>query len=273
MLWIVNTSRTDQVVPVTVDWAALGFPRQAALAVNAETGTDIALADTGFTVPVLKRDFVAVLLVHQGAMDPGLSFVATFDHGQADADHAIGCERLVGDAEIVDGDRGKALAPAAQGVALWSHLNLNGGQGRLAFRARTGTGHGRILRTEASAPHGDRDPLAPALVVETRKAGKDGNEIVLRLDAKATDDPMAQPAVTPRTLAPGWHEFIVTWNDGTVSLNVDATPVGTIKVPGLNIPAAIGPGLLRSARVVIGGRGPVDAIDDLRAWRTAGSVP
>lgn len=66
LLWVVNTSRADAEVKVAVDWKAAGFEPEKTTATNAETGAAVTLGADGFTVPVLQRDFVPVLLVRHG---------------------------------------------------------------------------------------------------------------------------------------------------------------------------------------------------------------
>ena len=67
LLWVVNTSRADADVKVAVDWAKAGFDPAKTTASNAETGAAVSLGADGFTVAVLQRDFVPVLLVREGA--------------------------------------------------------------------------------------------------------------------------------------------------------------------------------------------------------------
>ncbi|MGA2258014.1 MAG: glycoside hydrolase domain-containing protein [Thermoguttaceae bacterium] len=61
LLWIVNKSREDADVKVTVDWKAIGMDPNKVDVTNAETGVRVSPAGHGFTVPVLQRDFVPVL--------------------------------------------------------------------------------------------------------------------------------------------------------------------------------------------------------------------
>jgi len=62
LLWIVNKSRRDLDVHVSVDWKALGMATGNIRVTNAETGEPVRLDGDGITVPVLQRDFVPVLL-------------------------------------------------------------------------------------------------------------------------------------------------------------------------------------------------------------------
>ena len=68
LLWIVNTSRKDADVKVAIDWKTLGLNPQQIVATNAESGTAVTLAADGFTVPVLQRDFVPVLLAPRDSL-------------------------------------------------------------------------------------------------------------------------------------------------------------------------------------------------------------
>jgi hypothetical protein len=65
LLWIVNQSRKDEDVKVTVDWRGIGLNFKAVAGSNAETGAPVALTAEGFTVSVPQRDFVPVLLAPQ----------------------------------------------------------------------------------------------------------------------------------------------------------------------------------------------------------------
>jgi hypothetical protein len=67
LLWVVNISRKDADVKVAVDWKAAGLDAAQTTAVHAETGAAVPLAADGFTVSVLQRDFVPVLLTRNGA--------------------------------------------------------------------------------------------------------------------------------------------------------------------------------------------------------------
>jgi hypothetical protein len=214
----------------------------------------------------LRRDFVAVLLVERRQLGPGQSLLATFDRDVV-ADQAIGCEVLVGEGQLVAGDRGRALAPGEKGIQLWSHLNLRDAAGRLAFRAKLAADkYGTLLRTDAARVGQNAPPPAPPIILEIKKT-KDGDQVVLRVDAKAEKDAPPPPVEMIMSGAAGWHEFDLSWKDRRLTLTVDGKQVGTIPIASLNIPSAPGPPILGMAKFVLGGRGPVEALDDLRAWR------
>jgi len=63
LLWVVNKGRADLDVKVVVDWKMAGLDPKQITASNAESGAAVRLTAEGFTVPVLNRDFVPVLLV------------------------------------------------------------------------------------------------------------------------------------------------------------------------------------------------------------------
>jgi hypothetical protein len=62
LLWIVNKSRADANVAVTIDWKSIGMDPAKIAASNAETGEAISITPTGLKVTVPQRDFVPVLL-------------------------------------------------------------------------------------------------------------------------------------------------------------------------------------------------------------------
>ena len=62
LLWVVNKSRRDLEVKVAVDWKTAGLDPKQITASNAETGAAVRLTADGFSVPVLNRDFVPVLI-------------------------------------------------------------------------------------------------------------------------------------------------------------------------------------------------------------------
>ncbi len=62
LLWVVNKSRRDLEVKVAVDWKTAGLDPKQITASNAETGAAVRLTAEGFSVPVLNRDFVPVLI-------------------------------------------------------------------------------------------------------------------------------------------------------------------------------------------------------------------
>jgi hypothetical protein len=268
LLWVVNTARADRDVVVKLDWKALGFDRAKLMVVNAETGAEISLTGAGVTLPVLKRDFVAVLLVERRKLEPGQSLLATFDGGKAEADQAIGCEVFPGTGTLIDGDRGKALATGDRGVQLWGHLNLQDTRGRLVFRGQIAEGvYGVILSTTTNAPRGMA--VAPGVIIERKKGGKDPDVVVIRLNAAQKKDEPPVPSVnTPLALTPGWHDFDLRWQGEQLTLTVDGQGAGTLAVPSLNLKPTIGPEILGAARIVFGGpRSPLTAIDELKAWR------
>ena len=264
LVWIVNTSRQDRTVDVAIDWAKLGLDRARTIALNAETGREIALTPAGLSVPTLKRDFVAVHLVQRNRLEAGQSFLATFDQGVA-ADEALGLEVIEGADQLVAGDKGKALSVAG-GVTLWSHLNLSDTEGRLSFRARFTDGAGTVLRTSTPAARKGDDALPPGIVVEVlRGKAREPAQLVLRRDDKS-DDRISLPAP-----AAGWRTVTLTWKNGQMGLAVDdRAATGALPVRTLNVLEGTGPDLARVARFTFGGpRSAIEAIDDLAAWRTA----
>jgi hypothetical protein len=62
LLWVVNKTRRDVPVQVTVDWKSAGLNPDTLAASDAETGAPVSLTTDGFTVSVPQRDFVPVLL-------------------------------------------------------------------------------------------------------------------------------------------------------------------------------------------------------------------
>ena len=62
LLWIVNKSCKDTDVKVAMDWKMAGLDPTQVIASNAETGEAVRITAHGFTVPVLQRDFVPVLI-------------------------------------------------------------------------------------------------------------------------------------------------------------------------------------------------------------------
>ncbi len=267
LLWIVNTARQDRQAEVRVDWKALGLDRAKTVAVNAETGAELALTATGFALPVLQRDFASVLLAERRTLAPGQSFAASFEKG-LDADDALGCEVLAGSSKRVALPGGHALSLTNGEVRLWGHLNLRDAEGRLAFRGLVGDQKGgSLLRTEATVPRGATLKAQP-LVVEYQR-GKEGEQVVMRLEGGQAKDAPPPPMVrTPLALAPGWHAFDLSWKDGQLALTVDGQPAGTLAVPSLNLSPGLGPEILGRARFVWGGnRSLLTALDDVQAWR------
>ena len=62
LLWVVNKGRKDADVRVAVDWKTIAMDPHKTDVSNAESGAAVPLTAEGFTVPVLQRDFVPVLL-------------------------------------------------------------------------------------------------------------------------------------------------------------------------------------------------------------------
>ena len=273
LIWVVNKARQSRQAELRIDWKSLGLNRAGTCAVNAETGEDIPLTESGLTLPVEQRDFSAVLLVERRALDEGQSFAASFDKGSLVADQALGCEVLVGASALAESDRGKALAVADSAAQLWSHINLRDRAGRLDFRAKLAPEkRGTILSTATEAMRAPGvNPPAPSLVVERRAGAKDAPDTVaLRLAGSDKQGEPAPEVSAAMELSAGWHEFSLSWKDGTAALAVDGKPVGRIPVSSLNIPQGTGPAILQMARFVFGGKGSaVEAVDDIRAWRKA----
>ncbi len=62
LLWVINKTRQDANVKVSVDWKAIGMDPNKVAATNAESGVPVPLGGGGFSVSVVQRDFVPVLI-------------------------------------------------------------------------------------------------------------------------------------------------------------------------------------------------------------------
>jgi hypothetical protein len=269
LLWIVNTSREDRNVPVTVDLKALGLDARRTVALDAETGDFIKLAGSRLDVDVLKRDFRAVHLIERRFLDGEESFHASFD-GTPDADQALGCLRLIHAglrpgtmAALTEGVKGKALAVDGP-VAMWPHLNVSDAEGRIRFAARlTGT-PGTVFATERPSVRAPLQPPVHGISIDI--AGKPLSLTFGRTGAAAPEGVTA--SVSAPAPGEGWHEFELAWSGGKATLQVDGNAVGEIDIDGMNICRMTGKALLESANFVFGGRrSALDAIDELRCYR------
>ena len=245
LLWIVNIGRKDANVEVSVT----GFDSQRFLAVNAETGAPIELAAGKFTVPVLQRDFVPVLIAPKSAE----TFAATFDKGP-EADYALGCGVLEagrGTLRLVDdGKGGQALALDAGGVKLRPYLHLGDAAGRLAFRAQ--------LPEKANGILAALGPLSVQL-----KWGKEPQALLV-LDPTARDAGDGGTAVAAAPAA-GWHEFALAYNNGKAELAVDGKAVCELPVRALGFNVV--PKNNRPGEVWFGSKGNLLAVDEIRCYR------
>jgi hypothetical protein len=252
LLWIVNTGRQDAVARVAIDWKAAGIDRAAVAAVNAETGESVPLTDKGFAMPVLQRDFVAVLVVPR--QPDGATFSASFDKG-TEADFALYSDTLEQArraeplARVPDGKGGLALC-TTNGVAInvRSFLHLADGEGRVAMRVELGDKrNGRLLK------------LGPLSLDMNAKV----SALTLMMDptAKGATDGASTNAPLPEA---GWHDVAVSWKAGKAALSVDGKPAVELAVRpfGLN-----GKEPVKRPPLEIGGRGGLLAIDDVRLYR------
>jgi len=264
LMWIVNTSRQDRQVDITIDWQKLGLDRAKTIALNAETGLEVPLTNTGLSVTTLKRDFVAVHLIQRDKLAGSQSFAASFDQGTT-ADEAFGSEMLEGKLELADSDKGKALA-TINPVTLNSHLNLLNTEGRLKFRALLTDTAGPVLRTTVGGAAKDTALPAPIVLEIVRSKAKEPSQLVLRRDSKTVTDRIAVNAP-----AAGWHEITLTWRDGKLALAVDgAAAPEALPIDSMNILNDNGPVFSRTARFTFGGpKSPLQAIDDLATFRKA----
>jgi hypothetical protein len=254
LLWIVNTSRQDADVAVAIDWKAAGLNRADLAALDAETGEPVALTDKGLTLPVLQRDFVAVLLVPRQA--EGASFTAGFDKGLA-ADYAvysglIEAGRGSAALSLVPDDKGgQALALTNGSASIRSFLHVGGDEGRVAFRVKLGEKrNGRLFK------------LGPLVVDMKTKEG----QIILGVDGDVKQGIAAVSAAAPLPAA-GWHDVALAWKDGKATLTVDGQPAAEVAVRPLGVS---GREPLKMPAIEIGTRNLVIAVDDIRLFRKAG---
>lgn len=258
LLWIVNTSREDQTVQVSVDFGKLGINPQRAVALDAETGDFIELKGNAFAVPVLNRDFVAVHLIGRRILKGSESFYASFDEGR-EADEAYGCcvfqkagRDRTGQIPLVAGVKGKALG-LGTGVEFWPRLHVTDDEGRIAFRVLlSADAKGSVLRAgpvQISLASGKTRELVFERSPSTR-AAEDGER------------------VSDQHPGEGWRLFDLSWKQGKALLTVDGKPVGEIAATGLGIGRGTGVALTKSSRFVFGGGLGIRALDELRCFRS-----
>ncbi|MBM4032940.1 MAG: hypothetical protein FJ291_14290 [Planctomycetes bacterium] len=275
IVWVVNTARKDQTVDVSVDFGGLGLSHRSTVALNAETGEAIELTRRGFSVPVLRRDFVAVHLIERQLLKGDESFYASFDRefvvrpsGRIlEADEALGCSMFEPtDAPLTQGIKGQALSVGRDGVRLWPRLHLTDAEGRIAFQARLTGKPGLILSTtprQGRSPVGGASvPRDSALAISLDKDGLAFERLESRQGAK---DGQRMTAPAP---GEGWHLFGLAWKGGKATLSVDGKRVGALDIQGLNIGGGTGVALTEAGKFLFGGRGEaVSAIDELRCFR------
>jgi hypothetical protein len=261
LLWVVNTARKDQDVAVAIDFAKLGLNGKRTVAVNVETGARIALTDKGFTVPVLQRDYVPVMLVERKQLGDNETLVASFDTGTR-ADEAIGSNafsylQYTPGATLAcrSGVNGAAL-DASRGVSFTSHLHLMNAEGRIRFQG--------LVREGAAGTLLQLGPLAVTCTT--------GRTPVLALEWKEKEAPLKVEAAA---LTAGWHAFDLAWKGGKANLTVDGKAVGTVTIGTLGITERFtGTGnrnLFTEGQVKLGdNRGGLLAIDDLRCSLDSG---
>ncbi|MBM4037139.1 MAG: hypothetical protein FJ290_01380 [Planctomycetes bacterium] len=270
IVWVVNTSRKDQTVEVSVDYGGLGLSRNRTVALNAETGEAMELTRRGFSVPVLQRDFVAVHLVERQGLKGDESFYASFDRefvvrpsGRiVEANEALGCSVFEPtDAPLTQGVKGQALSVGREGIRLWPRLHLTDAEGRLAFHARLTGKPGLIFST--TPRQGRRGDLGTRpVVIAVEKAGLIFEQLETNQAERA-----GQRVVLPAP-AEGWHAFELSWKGGTATLALDGKSVGTLDIQGLNIGSGTGVAVTEFAKFLFGGRGEaVVAIDEVRCFR------
>ncbi len=262
IVWIVNQARQDRAIDLAIDWKKLGLDRARTSAVNAETGAAIALTDAGLTVDVLKRDFVAVLLIQRPQGTADASFLADFEKGPQ-AEFAMGAAEFSGADVLIDGEHGKALSAEA-GVSLLPRLNLRNDKGLCEFRARLTGKAGSILEIAAPSVKKDEPALPPGLAIDVKPAkGQQPGTLSMRI--------MAKDGESIQTSAPdaGWHQFKLSWESGKAMLSVDGKPLdGALAIQTLNIGQSTGEESMRSSEFAFGSRrGAIDAIDDVRCTR------
>jgi len=267
LLWIVNTARKDQDVEVAVDLSTLGLDAGKTVALNAETGEEIALRDGRIRVPVLQRDFVAVLLVARRALEGSESFRATFDAGRAEADEALGCCVLPAAGReapaLVDGAKGKALGA---GFEFWPHLHLTDEQGRLAFDAKLPEKAGGTVlsagRVEIALEGGKESAVVVSCNVNPAERDRRGQLVVGK-------DPAGIRTVRAPWPGGGWHRFELAWKGGKLVMKVDGAAAEPVEFAGFGIGKPLGKDLESVPRFTFGARGGPEAFDEIRCWRSA----
>ncbi len=262
ILWIVNTAREDHNVEIVADLAKLGLDPAKALAVDAESGARVALGDTGrFTLPVAARDYRPVLLVRRGALEAAETLRCSFEGG-VEAEQALGSNAILrndrgGGAPVLtaaDGG-GHAALCGDGGLVLLPHLNLVGEAGGVSFDG------------QVTGRQGDLLVVGNTLTVQVR-GGKDPALVLQRwpADRRQGDGKPEEEAAAPCP-AVGWHRIALAWKDGKAALSVDGQPVAGLASGAL----AFTPDNVMKwndlPRVVIGARGTLTAIDNLRCTR------
>ena len=265
LVWIVNAARQERTAGVSVDWQSLGLDRARTEALNAETGEPVRWPDRGSRCPCCGATLWRCSSWNVVNWAPASLLSATFDGG-AEADQAFGCEMLVGDGQLVSSDRGRAGSGGKGRPAVEPSQPPR--RGRPAYVPRK-TGRRRVRHAPAYRNTAGRHRRPAAGAACGRRTQKDRRGHSTRAPAgrpARAERPSPAVSMTLPTAA-GWHEFDLSWKDKRLALAVDGKPVGTIPVRSLNIPSATGPQILGMARFVLGGRGPVQAIDDVRTWR------
>jgi hypothetical protein len=253
LLWVVNVSRKDAEVQVVVDWKAAGLNRDQVLALNAETGAPVALTASGFTVPVLQRDFVPVLLVPRNG--DGAAFAASFDKG-TEADTAVYCgviEPLRRDQALSlvdDGKGGRALSTTNGGFAVRSFLQVADAESRIEWRA--------LLNTK---PKGTLVAIGP-LSIQLRQGKEPEMLLVIEPSTKKGPDGLTNAVPMP---AEGWHDLRLSWKGDKAALMVDGKPAGELAIRPLGLSAAAP---AKIPPVQFAGNGNTLAVDDVRLYRT-----
>ncbi len=276
--WVVNTARKDATVEVAVDLGKLGLDKAKTIAIDAETGKPVALSATGFTVPVLQRDFVAVHLIEVQNLAPNQTLYASFDKGN-EAEEAFGNGVIVAtkgrDANIpaftiIDGAKGKAIS-APGGLDLWTHLHLTDTAGKITFQGMYSEKfNGELLSF---------GPLKA--MVQRSKNPKAGRELVFMKEVVLPAEPNADPKKPRKTqwvgeavinAAEGWHEYELSWSDGKISLKVDGNLAGEHEIPAnqqgvvtLGIPTKPGKEAANFSHVMF----KFEGLDELKCFRTA----
>ncbi len=273
LLWIVNTSREDRTVEVRADLAGFGLGGAKVLAINAETGEDVALDGGRFAVDVLKRDFAAVLLVRPAGLDTaaGESLRATFDGPSATADEAVGSDvfqaarRAKGAPEGVFRVAGAKGAGLVGGVWIYPHLTLRDEAGRLTFDAKLpakpsgsvlDAGRVRLMWRRGKEPRllltSDLNPVT----------GRDrrGAPVLGKDKAKVRNVELPAPGV-------GWHGFELAWRGEELTVAIDGKQAGKIGFAGFGIGRPLGKDLVHLPKFDFGARGGAEAIDEVRGYR------